>query len=429
MRKIITENLGLKIISLILAFLLWLIVANINNPIITRSFTIQNVDLVNEAYIDNTGMVCLRDGEQTPVRVTLKGTSSVLSRINADDIRVAADLQQAVSLNTDPVMIPVTASCNGIQAQNITVSPQNISVELEEKVTSEFLVTVTGMDTKPAKGYEIGTQNAYPEKVQVTGPRSLMKKLDKVIAAVDVTGLSEDKTEAVPLIVEDKNADTLSDVAMSNLRIGNEGKVTVTTRLWKVRTDVALKAGYHGRVAEGYVVNKVTTVPETVSVAGTTDALEALRLNDNALWIPEESIDVEGASSDVEVKVNISQYLPSGLKLTTGTSDEVLVTVKIIPEGSNVYSLPTSSIEVKNMEADHQAAFGVDKVELRIRAVDGDIRDFSVDNCQASINLQGKTGGTYVVPVDILLPKGYELLEKVTTEVTISEISVSEESE
>ncbi|MBQ1310603.1 MAG: hypothetical protein IIY55_02055 [Blautia sp.] len=429
MKKRITENLALKIISLMLGVLVWLIVANINDPIISRGFTIQNVELINEAYIDNTGKVCLRDGDRTPVRVTLTGNSSVLSRLSADDIRVVADLQQAVSLDTDPVMIPLSASCSRIPSSNISVSPQNFSVTLEDKVTNEFLVTVTSGDSKPGKGYEIGSQTAYPEKVQVTGPKSLMKKLDKVIAAVNVGGITEDKTETASLRVVDKNADTLSETAMSNLRIGNEGKVTVTTRLWRIRTDVGLNAEYSGNPAEGFCVNKITTVPETISVAGTTDALENLRLDGNVLWIPEESIDIEGQKQDVEVKVNISQYLPAGLKLTTGSSDEVIVTVRILPDGSDIYTISTSSVRVDNKAEEFQAAFGVDKIELRIRAEDGDLSDFHIEDCIASIDLEDKEEGTFEVPVNISLPEGYALIGKPFTEITISRVSTIEEGD
>ncbi len=32
---------------------MWLLVVNIDNPIISRSFTIQNIEILNEAYIDD----------------------------------------------------------------------------------------------------------------------------------------------------------------------------------------------------------------------------------------------------------------------------------------------------------------------------------------------------------------------------------------
>ena len=63
---------------------------------------------------------------------------------------------------------------------------------LEEKVTQEFLVNVNYGSSQPGKGYEVGSQTASPEKVKITGPKSLVNKIDKVNATVDVDGRTKD---------------------------------------------------------------------------------------------------------------------------------------------------------------------------------------------------------------------------------------------
>ena len=81
----------------------------------------------------------------------------MLDRISASDIRAVADLQQAVSLDTDPVMVPITAVCDGIAPEDIQVTPQNLSLHVEDKDTQEFVVNVTTNNTRPDRGYEVGT--------------------------------------------------------------------------------------------------------------------------------------------------------------------------------------------------------------------------------------------------------------------------------
>ncbi len=44
-------------------------------------------------------------------------------------------------------------------------------------------------------GYEVGSQTASPEKVKITGPKSLVNKIDKVNATVDVDGRTKDFSE------------------------------------------------------------------------------------------------------------------------------------------------------------------------------------------------------------------------------------------
>ena len=47
----------------------------------------------------------------------------------------------------------------GISPENIKVTPQYLSVRLEEKVTQEFLVNVNYGSSQPGKGYEVGSSD------------------------------------------------------------------------------------------------------------------------------------------------------------------------------------------------------------------------------------------------------------------------------
>jgi YbbR domain-containing protein len=320
-------------------------------------------------------------------------------------------------------MVPITATCSGIKAENIKVWPQNLGVRLEDKLTQEFPVTVTKGESSPARGYEVGTLSSSPEKVRITGPQSLINKIDKVTASIGVDGRSEDRTEEVNLIVYDKNQEVLDDSQMANLKIENNGKVLVTCKLWKIRTDIKINAEYSGVPAEGYQVDSVATIPDTISLAGDSEALETLRENNNTLLISADSIDISGESSDIETKINITDILPEGTKLPTDSSEDVWVRISILPIESHAYSFETKNIEVENRPQDLQVAFETDKIEIRIKATDGEIEDFDESKIRASVDLQGKEEGNHEIPVKIQLPEGYELLENVTTEVKISQVS------
>ena len=428
MKRKLIDNIPLKIMSLIVGFLVWLIVANIDNPVVTVPFTVQTVDIINEAYIEETGKTYLRDENQGAIRVYITGERKTVGRLSLDDIKAVADLQQAVSLETDPVMVPITVTCQRIPSSNIKVSPQNLTIHLEDKVTSEFAVNVTSGESKPDKSYEIGSYTALPEKVRITGPESLVKKIDKVSVTVNVEGLKEDTTEEARLRIIDKNQEELTESMMNSLEIDNNGIVFVTTRLWKVQTDVKLEAGYTGTPQEGYTVGEVTTVPDTISITGSDEALENLKKDGNTVWVPENLVDISEKSRDIEKKINLTDILPEGLRLTSGSSEDAWVRISILPEGGSPYSLPTNEIQVKNKTDDMQVSFMVAEFEVRVQSESGSMDDFDPENIVASIDLKGKEEGSYVIPVSISLPDGYELIDEVTTEVKITKISSVEES-
>lgn len=52
MKKNLTKNIPLKIMSVIVGILVWLIVVNVDDPIITKGFVISDVQIINEAYVD-----------------------------------------------------------------------------------------------------------------------------------------------------------------------------------------------------------------------------------------------------------------------------------------------------------------------------------------------------------------------------------------
>ena len=425
-KRKITENIPLKIMSVAVAVVVWLIVVNIDNPVGTNYYTLTNVELINKEYVessDTIGKMCMPEEKQDSIRIAITTNKKIRDKIKVSDITATADLQQAVSLDTNPVMVPITVTCSvpGVTPNDIKVTPQNLSVNLDEKETQEFVVNVSRGDTKPGKDYEVGSLTANPEKVRITGPKSLVNKIDKVNATISLDGNTQDFTQDVNLTIIDKNQEALSDSEMNSLRIENNAKVSVTARLWKIRQGVGISAGYVGSPASGYQVGTVTTVPDTISVAGSTEGLETLTQNDNTITIPADSIDISGESRDVERKISLKDLLPDNVKLTSDSSEDVWVTVSILPEGSREFTLSTKDIEVKNKPDDLQVTFETAQIEIRIKSDTEDLDDLNTEtDIKASIDLKGKEEGNYKVPVTLSLPDGYETVENVSTEVVIS---------
>ena len=425
-KRKITDNIPLKIMSVAVAVVLWLIVVNIDNPIGTNYYTINDVELINKEYVessDTIGKMCMPEQNQDSIKIAITASKKIRDKIKVTDISAVADLQQAVSLDTNPVMVPITVTCSvpGVSSNDIKVTPQNLSVNLDEKETQEFVVNVSRGDTKPGKDYEVGSLTANPEKVRITGPKTLVNKIDKVNATIELDGNTQDFTQDVNLTIIDKNQEALSDSEMNSLRIENNAKVVVTARLWKIRQGVGISASYVGTPADGYEVGSVKTVPDTISVAGSTEGLESLAENNNVITIPADSIDISGEAQDVEKKISLNNLLPDNVKLTSDSSEDVWVTVNILPVGSKEFDIPTKNIEVKNKPDDLQVTFEKAQIELRIKSDTKNMDDLDAKkDIKLSIDLDGKKEGNYEVPVKVVLPDGYETVEDVTTEVVIS---------
>lgn len=423
MKEKLTNNISLKIMSVIVGFLIWLIVVNVDNPVVTTTFTLSfsNIELANEAYLESTGMMCMLDENQQQIKVHITGDRKTVRRLSANDLHAVADLQQIVSLDTDPAMVPITVTCGGISSSNIEVTPNNLMMHLREKLTQEFVVNVTAGDSKPGKGYEIGSLTSEPEKIKITGPSSLVNKIGNVTATVNVDGKTANTTEETTIRILDKNGDALSETQMNYLNV--ERNIKVNTNLWKVRSNVIIEADYSGNPQFGYRVDSISTIPDVLNLAGTDEALNALEDAGNTITIPADCIDVSGLNMDLEAKINITDYLPEGLKLTSGSSEDVWVKATILPLGSNTYYIPTKDILVRNLSSQLQVVFETDKIEIRVLEAADDLPILNLTEIEAYIDLDKKEAGSYEVPVSFVLPEGYSLVDEVNAEIRISAVS------
>ena len=331
-KKKLTNNLLLKILSLAIALAIWLLVANINDPVVVTSYDVP-VTIQNSAYLESGGKTYQVLEQQQMVTVILRGNSSVVEN-RTGDIQAVADLTQIVDMDTTPVMVPVTATCDRVAAEDISVVPAAIGIEIEDMVSKDFTITVTAGDTTPSADYEVGTMEANPEKVTITGPESLIDKIDRVMAEVNTTPMNEDTTITSRLIIYDKNQDALDETEMNYLKFDiGQPVVDIHVDLWRVRGDIQLAVNYSGSPAPGYQVGDVTITPSTISVAGTDEALAQLAVEGNTIEIPADAVVLDGQDSDVETRLTLSEYMPDDLVVANNV-ETAIANVSIIPEGS-----------------------------------------------------------------------------------------------
>ncbi len=421
MRKTLANNFLLKVVSLVVAVLFWLMVVNVDDPIITSQIPGVIVQVQNEAYIESGGKMSMIEEGQNVVTVEVTGKRSIVDKLTAEDLVATADLKQIVNMNTEPIMVPITVNCSKLRSTDLIPDPRNLSVDIDDIMTQEYIVTVASGEGQPGKGYEIGTLSARPDKIKITGPQSLVRIIDKVVATVDPTNIQEDTTKLVGLKIIDRNQVEFSESKMDYLKYDTSvPEVSVAVDLWAIRNDVAIKGGYVGEPADGYKVDKITFTPGHISVAGSDEALKALSEAGNSIQVPDGTIDVTGKDSDLEVKVNIEKLLPEGIKLTKDTSDTVIATVNILSQDSKEYSIPTTSIVGKNVADGLQLIYETEKVQIRIRENGAELDQLKESDIRASVDLTGKTEGSYQIPVKVELPEGFALVEEQDTVVKLA---------
>ena len=413
----------LGVVSLVIAFFVWLIVMNVSDPVRTKTFASIPVSVSNASYVESKGLSYkIADGFQN-ISVTVKSNTSIIERLSTSSIVANADLTQIIDFNSDPVMVPVTVQIPGVSTDSITANPRNIEISLEDMVSQDFVINTTAGDTSPANGYEIGSISATPEKLTLRGPKSLIERIDKVVAQVDVTGLKTDATLGTTIRVFDKNGDVLSDSRMNYLtpNIGFDD-IRVRVTLDEVLSDVPIVAQSYGTPAEGYTVGDISVTPSTIQLVGSEDALDAFRADGGKIVIDSDSkaVDISGASSDQDINVKITDYLPADLRLAADLTDKVVVNVKILEQNTKSFEIETKNIRQDNLPDSLNAVFKESQLDVRVKGSDEKLARLSTDDISASVDLSGVKAGDVALPVSISLPDGYELASQVTADLTIS---------
>lgn len=413
----------LGVVSLVIAFFVWLIVMNVSDPVRTKTFASIPVSVSNASYVESKGLSYkIADGFQN-ISVTVKSNTSIIERLSTSSIVANADLTQIIDFNSDPVMVPVTVQIPGVSTDSITANPRNIEISLEDMVSQDFVINTTAGDTSPANGYEIGSISATPEKLTLRGPKSLIERIDKVVAQVDVTGLKTDATLGTTIRVFDKNGDVLSDSRMNYLtpNIGFDD-IRVRVTLDEVLADVPIVAQSYGTPAEGYTVGDISVTPSTIQLVGSEDALDAFRADGGKIVIDSDSkaVDISGASSDQDINVKITDYLPADLRLAADLTDKVVVNVKILEQNTKSFEIETKNIRQDNLPDSLNAVFKESQLDVRVKGSDEKLARLSTDDISASVDLSGVKAGDVTLPVSISLPDGYELASQVTADLTIS---------
>lgn len=417
--KKLTSNLGLKVIALVIAFLIWLLVTNTNNPRKTQLFTNVPINVVNKDSIADIGKVVELEGSTVTLKVTEK--RSILDRLSKSgaDFYVEADLENINAMNTVP--LTVTCSNPSVTWDEIDISPSSLKVTLEDKVEQAFTVSVSTTGSA-AKGFEVGsTEIVQGKNIYIAGPASVIKIINQVVAPVNVTALNSDMALTSTLKLIDKNGSELTDSQLSNLEFKDSNGVVITDRvvqimvkIWKVQTDIPVEVNITGSPQFGYSVVGIETIPVTISLAGTESALEELG---GKLTVVDE-ISVSGASDNISQEIDLTNTLAEmeGLKLITDAEPVITVEVQIEKNGDTTLSIPLGSVTLLNRPENMDLIFTpAEKISIAVHALEEGMEELTAEDVKASIDLSAcEQEGNHELPVIIELPEGYELGAEVT---------------
>lgn len=409
--KKITNNFGLKLLAAVCAFVLWIVVINIDNPVVVQTFT-TSVTAENTEYLTEQNKYFeVLNGKNT-VTFNVSGERSVLSEMENTDFSATADMEK-IEYSEDgicrvPVSITPTRYTNKV---TVTSKKLYLEVVLEDLGTCQKVITA---NTKGAvaDGCALGDIEVVGSNLlKISGPSSIVSQIDSVTATINVEGVSADVTDSVVPVLYDSEGNVIdtTKLKMSLSTVAVSAKVLSTK-------DVALEFATVGDVAEGYVMTGIECPLETIRIKGESATLNTV----NKISIPAEVLDVTDIEDDLTVTVDISSYLPADTSLVLASDAKIEVTVKVELMLSKTFDVPVKNLLVTNLREGYLLEFDEDTVEVRVSGPDSVVSELTAKNITGTLDASGIGTGSHQLTVELDLADYCQMTEKVKTPVSIS---------
>ena len=313
-------NSKIKIISLLSAMVLWMYVMAIVDPEETKLFENIPVTITNKNELNERDLVIYPEQDLT-TNIYVTGKLSNLKKVTKDDINVYGQINNPLEGNNE-IYLKVSTS------QRVNYDFKNpVMIVTLEKIISEdksIKVDITGSGKNNVDN--IMLQDNI-DKVSVSGPRSLVNKVKRVVGTVKVSGESNNFSQSIKLEPVDANGKVVEGVELE------KDSVNVNIILLAQKTvPIILKLSDNSESGVNYTMSQ-----NTVTIKGKKDIVDSI--NDIETQPVKLSEILPGTSKDIYLQV------PSGITIETK-----YITIKKNSEENAVaeYTYTAENIEIRN---------------------------------------------------------------------------------
>ncbi|MDI9509497.1 MAG: hypothetical protein GX319_05110 [Clostridiales bacterium] len=390
MKEKLTRNIGVKILSLLLATILWLVITNVNDPVQYKTFSDMQVTIKNESMVKNSKQSYeILEGEVVDFKVAAR--RSIIQNLKEYDFDVVADFDNLSIANSVEIEIVPKKHKEDIEIVD-RGEVKYLKISIEELSGKDFKVNVVDVG-KVEEGYYLGPRFASPNIIRVDGPKSRIEKIKQVIVKANVEGASNTVRQISEPLALDEEGNVI-DATRLNF---SHRYVEAGIELYQIK-EIPLKITTTGQPAEGYIMTGIDYQPKTIEIA----AEESKLKNINLL---EVTADIGGASENIEEFLELQEWLDEGVYLVAAdTTASVNITIEKL-ESKEVSIWPVD-IELKN-KSERMDAIYVTKgpIKVIVWGPNSDITAINRNTLKPFINLYGYLPGTYNMDLQADLPK------------------------
>lgn len=366
-KKVFTNNLGLKILAITLSILLWLYVYFVYGAKINKTASIQ-VQVVN---IPQNLAVSLSDNY---INVEFTAPARIVEKVEKN-IRIVMDLSN-IGPGTFKRKIEVDSPK---EVEIISVTPSEIEVTVERIITKEF--PIRGVTKgKVAIGNILGSPKITPNIITVQGVESVVNSIKEAIVEINIDGASSDIYGSSEVKIINKASEPIEDLIISS-KIVNFHVPIISSDITKFVPVIPEFSGYSKSA-----IKEVKISPEIVKIKGKGEVISKIDS------IETEPVNIEGLSENITITVKLK--IPKDV-----TVEPISVSIEITVEEEITLTFDKVSVEIVNLEEGLKAVLETQIVKVVItgrKSIVGNIKSI-----EAQIDLKELDVGEYTLDVKL----------------------------
>ena len=404
----VKNKLVALLLSVVIAFGLWLYVITVVSPGSEKTFYDIPVSLQGEALLESNGLMIV-SGTTSTVTLSLSGNRSDLNQLDPSNIRIVVDLSKIYEAGKAnlryTIYYPGTIAQGALTEQSRY--PDTITLDVEQKIKKEVPIKVV-YKGKLLKDYFADTEkmeltNSVGEQVSavlVSGPKSVVDKIKQAVIEVDLTDRSLSFSESYRYSLCDEDGDPV-DVGMVETNLAEVNLTLYIQRMKEIQLAVNVVDG--GGATKDTSDIQIET--ETITVAGSESLINSL---EDVLVLG--TVDLATLTKDTDLTFPI--VLPDGVS-NLSLKEQVKVSVKfpeLMTKTFTVTKFATTNVP-ENLEAEILAQ----ALQVTVRGPISMVSRMSEKNITVTVDLINAQIGTFTVKPTIVMGSSYSKVGAIGT--------------
>ncbi|NLN64929.1 MAG: hypothetical protein GX144_05905 [Clostridiaceae bacterium] len=395
------NDIVIRIISVLIAILLWFIVLDHQNPITERTVSIPL--RTNKEVLKNNNISLVSSNVPNTVDVVIRGRQQRLDRVSSNDFLAFLDFSPIEDVNDTELGISLPEYIGEQDIVVLDVNPKVVKVNLENIVRREFPIDIKWVGEFP-NGYEAVNVKTNPNTIILEELESLVNSISSVTVTVDRQQLLEGNSINKRIEMFNESGRNIS-IPGANIQVNVAYTLTKTVNATTTIT---------GKPKDDYYVKDYTLSQNTVRIMGDYNLIKDIT------EVKAEQLNVSNAEASFQKELLLQ--LPEDVQLYK-TDSTITAQVNIQQFSHRMISIPKASITIFGGDVTGKMIYRIleDDIAFSVKGPGEILDSLDIRAIRGFADVSGINEGTATIEIRISLPSGIYMDDTVSVTVEAEE--------